>query len=387
MGNAALRIVGVVTVGRTDWSIWLPVLHELRRHPGLAVRLYATGMHLSPEFGTTIREVQEAGFEIAERIEIILSSDSPQGVAKAIGLGVLGFAQVFDHSRPDILLVMGDRFETLATVAAAMPFKIPVAHLHGGESTEGLIDELMRHAITKMSHIHFATTDLYAERIRRMGEEPWRVFVTGAPGIDAIKQTKPLSRSEFCNKYGLDSDQPFLLVTYHPVTLEFEDTALQVSRLLQALDRFKEQLVLTYPNADTAGRMVMELLRDYVASRSSAKLLINMGPLGYISAMQHAAAMVGNSSSGIIEAASLKLPVVNIGNRQRGRLKPVNVIDVGYTAAGIVAGIQQALSFEFRKGLQELVNPYGDGDASHKIAKVLGEIELGQQLISKSFVA
>ena len=380
-----MRIIGIVSVGRTDWSIWRPVLDEIRNDPELELRLYITGMHLSPEFGMTIKDVLDDGFEVDERVEILLSSDSPQGVAKATGLGVLSFAQVFDRSRPDILLVMGDRFETLAAVTAAMPFKTPVAHLHGGESTEGAIDELIRHAITKMSHIHFAATQFYADRIRRMGEEPWRVFVTGAPGIDAIKRTKPLNRLEFGQTYGIDPDQPFLLVTYHPVTLEFEETVSQVQNLLYALEQVNIQIVFTYPNADTAGRTVMALLEDFERSHRGAKLLISMGLLGYTSAMCHATAMVGNSSSGIIEAVSFELPVVNIGNRQHGRLRPRNVIDVGYSTDEIVEGIRRALSSEFKARLRGLQNPYGDGTASQKIVGVLREVALGQQLLVKKF--
>jgi len=379
-----LKSIGVVSVGRTDWSIWRPVLKEIQNDPTLELRLYATGTHLSPEFGMTVNDVIEEGFVVSERVEMLLSSDSPQGVAKAIGLGTMGFGQVFARSQPDILLVMGDRYETLAAVTAAMPFKIPVAHLHGGESGEGAIDELIRHAITKMSHIHFASTQAHAQRIVGMGEELWRVHVTGAPGIDAIKATTPLSRYDFAQTYGIDPDQPFLLVTYHPVTLEIEDTTCQVASLLKAIDQVNLPTIFTYPNADVSSRTVMTMVSDFERCRERVKFLVNMGPLGYVSAMGHASVMVGNSSSGIIESASFQLPVVNIGNRQRGRFKPRNVIDVGYSVDEIVAGIQTGLSPGFKDGLQGLENPYGAGKASRKIVRVLRETQINQELIMKT---
>lgn len=377
------RSIGVVTVGRTDWGIWKPVLEEIRGDPSLELRLYVTGSHLSPEFGLTVNDVLGDGFEPSERVEVLISSDSPQGVAKSIGLGLLEFAQVFSRSAPDVLLVLGDRFETFAAVSAAMSFKIPVAHLHGGESTEGAIDQLIRHAITKMSHIHFPATQEYAERIIGMGEESWRVKVSGAPGVDSVVATSPMGLSDFAKTYGIDPQQPFLLVTYHPVTLEYEDTAIQVQEVLSALEQSGLQMIITFPNADTSGRQVLRLLESFVNSHSNAKLLSSMGLTGYASAMRHAVAMVGNSSSGIIEAASFELPVVNVGNRQKGRTKPANVIDVGYSADEILLGIQRAVSPEFRYGLKGINNPYGSGQAGRKIVGTLRNIALDQRLIAK----
>jgi UDP-hydrolysing UDP-N-acetyl-D-glucosamine 2-epimerase len=304
-------------------------------------------------------------------------------VAKAMGLGLLEFAQVFSRSAPDVLLVLGDRFETFAAVSAAMSFRIPVAHLHGGESTEGAIDQLIRHAITKMSHIHFPATQEYAERIIGMGEESWRVNVSGAPGVDSVLAVSPVGLSDFAKTYGIDPRQPFLLVTYHPVTLEYEDTGNQVREVLFALEHSGMQMIITYPNADTSGRQVLRLLEAFVETRSNAKLLSSMGLLGYASAMRHASAMVGNSSSGIIEAASFELPVVNIGNRQKGRTKPANVIDVGYTASEILTGIQKAVTPSFRQGLKGISNPYGSGQAGRKIVGTLRNLVLDQRLIAK----
>jgi UDP-hydrolysing UDP-N-acetyl-D-glucosamine 2-epimerase len=381
--NQGKRSIGVVTVGRTDWAIWKPVLEEIRKDPSLELRLYVTGSHLSPEFGMTVSDVLEDGFEPAERVEVLISSDSPQGVAKAMGLGLLEFAQVFSRSAPDVLLVLGDRFETFAAVSAAMSFKIPVAHLHGGESTEGAIDQLIRHAVTKMSHIHFPATQEYAERIIGMGEESWRVNVSGAPGVDSMVATSPLGLSEFAKTYGVDHQQPFLLVTYHPVTLEYEDTDLQVREVLSALEQSGLQMIITFPNSDTSGRRVLSLLESFVDTHSNAKLISSMGRIGYASGMRHAAAMVGNSSSGIIEAASFELPVVNVGNRQRGRTKPANIIDVGYGADEILMGIQRAVSPSFRDSLKGIDNPYGSGNAARKIVGTLRNIALDQRLIVK----
>ena len=373
----------MVTVGRTDWGIWKPVLEEIGKDPTLELRLYVTGSHLSPEFGFTVNDVLADGYEVAERVEVLISSDSPQGVAKAMGLGLLEFAQIFSRSAPDILLVLGDRFETFAAVCAAMSFKIPVAHVHGGESTEGAIDQLIRHAITKMSHIHFPATQEYAERIIGMGEESWRVNVAGAPGVDSVVSTSPLGLSQFAKTYGIDPNLPFLLVTYHPVTLEFENTVVQVQEVLSALEQSGMQMVITFPNADTSGRQVLRQLESFVETHPNAKLFSSIGLSGYSSAMRHAAAMIGNSSSGIIEAASFELPVVNVGSRQKGRTRPANVIDVGYGADEILAGIQKAVSVKFRDGLKGLDNPYGSGRAGRRIVETLRNIPLDQRLIAK----
>ena len=380
-----VKRIGVVTVGRTDWSLWRPILDRLRDDPVFEIQLYVTGTHLSPEFGMTIQEILKDGFSVQERLEILLSSDSPQGIAKATGLGVIAFAQAFARSRPDLLLVLGDRFETLAAVTAAALFTIPIAHIHGGETTQGNIDELFRHAITKMSHLHFAATEIYADRIRRMGEEAWRVHVTGAPGIDAMQRIVALSRDELCRRYGLEAEQPFLLATYHSVTLEHEHAGTQLQHVLQALEQVALPMLLTYPNADASSRTIIELLKTFERTHRSAKLVMSMGLRDYVSAMRHAAAMVGNSSSGMIEAATWRLPVVNIGHRQQGRLRPRNVIDVGDTTEEIVAGIRAALRPAFRRSLQHLKNPYGDGTASERIVRVLRDVRIEQRLITKIF--
>ncbi len=380
-----MRTIGVVTVARSDYGIYLPVLKAIKKDPELRLYLIVAGMHLSPEFGLTIQAIEKDGFEIGDRIEMLLSSDSPEGVAKSMGLGTIGFAQSYGRFCPDILLVLGDRFEMLAGVVAALPFKIPVAHIHGGEITEGAIDDAIRHSITKMSHLHFASTEAYAKRIMQMGEEPWRVTVSGAPSLDNINQVSLLGFQQLEKEYHVNLESPFLLVTYHPVTLEYEETEFQIQEILKALAKTNMQVIFTYPNADTQGRLILEKINKFLTEYHKAQLIGNLGTQAYFSLMNLAAAMVGNSSSGIIEAASFKLPVVNIGNRQKGRVHGENVINVGYDCEGIFQGINKAISPQFRDSLTNLVNPYGEGKAAIRIIENLKQTNLNQNLIIKKF--
>ena len=382
-----MRTVGVVTVSRSDYGIYLPVLRRIQADPELELHLMVSGMHLSPEFGMTIKTIEADGFHVDERVEMLLSSDSPEGVAKAMGLGTIGFAQAFARFQPDILLVLGDRFEMHAAVVASLPFKIPVAHIHGGESTEGLIDEAIRHSITKMSHLHFVSTECYAERVVQMGEEPWRVVVSGAPALDNLLEFSLLSCQELAERYDLDLADPPLLVTYHPVTLEYENTEYHVRELLAALDEAELPVVFTYPNADTQGRLIIEMLIEYAKRNNRSRVAVNLGLQPYFSLMSHATAMVGNSSSGIIEAASFKLPVVNIGNRQRGRMHSTNVINKGYSRKEILNGIRTAVDPVFQRGLADLVNPYGEGNAAGLIVNRLNETTIDDKLLLKRFYA
>jgi len=380
-----VRTITVITGARSEYGIYLPILRKIEADPKLGLELVVTGMHLAPEFGMTVRNIEQHGFTIRDRVEMLLASDSPEGVAKSVGLGVIGFAQAYARRPPDLLLVLGDRFEMLAAVLASMTFKVPVAHIHGGESTEGLIDEAIRHSITKMSHLHFAATDKYARRLVQMGEPPNRVVVSGAPALDHLSSLKPLNRNQLQERFGIDISEPTLLVTFHPVTLEYEQTGYHIDQLLAALRQTDCSVVFTYPNADTQGRLIIERIQGYVRDNRRAQVAVNLGTEGYFSLMSHAAAMVGNSSSGIIEAASFKLPVVNIGNRQRGRVRERNVIQVGYDCDDILAGIRQALSPQFREELQDLVNPYGDGNAAERIVSKLRSVQLDQDLLLKRF--
>ena len=380
-----MRTIGVVTVARSDYGIYRPVLQRIQEDSGLDLHLFVTGMHLSPEFGMTVQAIEQDGFEISDRVEMLLSSETPEGIAKSMGLGTLGFAQAYARSQLDILLVLGDRFEMHAAVVAALPFNIPVAHIHGGELTEGAIDDAIRHSITKMSHLHFVATETYAQRVIQMGEEPWRVVISGAPGLDNFREIQLLSREELGERYDVDLRDPFFLITYHPVTLEYEQTENQIDALLAALEETDATLVFTYPNADTGSRLIIDRVRDFVARHRRAHFLINLGTQGYFSMMSCAAAMIGNSSSGIIEAASFKLPVVNIGNRQKGRVRGKNVIDVGCSRKEILAGISKATSSDFSKAISNLGNPYGDGQAAERIVDKLKHVELNKTLLVKRF--
>jgi len=380
-----LRTIGVVTVARSDYGIYLPILRRIQADPELRLKLFVSGMHLSPEFGLTVKMIEADGFEIAERVEMLLSSDTPEGIAKSMGLGIMGFSQAFAHQCPDMLTVLGDRFEMYAAALAALPFKIPVAHIHGGEVTQGAIDDALRHSMTKLSHLHFVSTPEYARRVAQLGEEPWRITVSGAPGLDNLHVIRLLSGEELEDRFGLRLQPPPLLVTFHPVTLEYEHTIWQMGELLAALADSEMPVVFTMPNADTGGRVIQQMIKEYVQTQPSAYAVDNLGTQGYFSLMTLAVAMVGNSSSGIIEAPSFGLPVINIGTRQSGRVKAANVIDVGYERTDILEGIHQAVQLKFRERLRQMANPYGCGQASTKIVERLKSVPLDERLMMKRF--
>jgi UDP-hydrolysing UDP-N-acetyl-D-glucosamine 2-epimerase len=380
-----VRRVAVVTVARSDYGIYKSILNAIRMDKDLQLRLLVGGMHLSPEFGNTVTDIESDGFEIAAKIEMLLSSDSPEGVAKSIGIGVLGFAQAYADVRPDLLLLLGDRFEMLSAAVAALPFGMPLAHIHGGESTEGAMDEAIRHSITKMSHLHFASTEAYARRIVQMGEEPWRVTVSGAPALDNLAKIPLLEKDALEECFGFSLKDPALLVTYHPVTSEPEDTTHHIEELLAALNESEFALIFTAPNADHQGRSILQKIQDFVPHHPRAWFVANLGQQGYFSLMAQVAAMVGNSSSGIIEAASFGLPVVNIGSRQRGRVHGQNVLNVGYERKEISEGIWRATQPSFKLGLATMKNPYGDGQAAEKIVNKLKNATLNRELLVKRF--
>ena len=380
------RIVTVITVGRSDYSILFPVLRKIDDDPQLGLRLIVSGMHLSPEFGLTVGEIEADGFHVSERIETLLSADTPQSIAKAIGLGAIGFSQAFSRSRPEILVVLGDRFEMYAAALAALPFKVPVAHIHGGEVTRGAIDDALRHSITKLSHLHFVATEEYARRVKQMGEESWRVHLSGAPSLDNIREFEPLKPEGLKERHGLRLESPFLLVTFHSVTLEYEDTEHQICELLGALSCFSMPAVFTVSNADTNGRLISRKVEAFSKKHRQVQIVANLGREGYLSLLARASAMVGNSSSGIIEAPSFGLPVVNIGRRQEGRVQAMNVINVGHSSEEIQNGIRKALRPDFRVSLKGLLNPYFHGEASELIVSRLKEMDIDDNLLRKKFV-
>jgi UDP-hydrolysing UDP-N-acetyl-D-glucosamine 2-epimerase len=378
-----VKRIAVVTVARSDYGIYQPILAALAARD-VDPLLVVAGMHLEEEFGSTVDAIEADGWSIAARVPMSLQTDDPIGVAAAIGAGIEGFARAYEELEPELVLVLGDRYEMLAAAIAALPLTIPLAHVHGGESTEGLIDEAIRHSITKMSHVHFPATELYARRIVQMGEEPWRVHEVGAPGLDAIRLHEPLADAQVDELLGATMGERRLLVTYHPVTLEPDLVEERIAALLEALDASGLDLLFTAPNADTRTRTVTRAIEAFAAAHSNALVVPSLGS-AYFDVLSRAAAMVGNSSSGIIEAASFGLPVVNVGIRQQGRVRAANVIDVGNEADEILAGIRRATDPPFRASLEGLVNPYGDGHAAERIADVLVPLDPGPELLFKRF--
>lgn len=381
-----MRTIGAITTSRADYGIYLPVFRAIEADADLRLRLFVSGTHLASEFGMTVREIEKDGFEIAERVELPFLSDSPEGIAKAMGHVTQGFAESYARSRPDLLLILGDRFEMHAAAAAAVPFKIPMAHIHGGEVTQGAIDDCFRHGMTKMSHLHFVATEEYGRRVQQMGEEPWRITVSGAPALDNLTTIMLLSRQELEDRCGVRIGDGFLLATYHPVTLQFEETEGQTTEWLKALATARRPVLFTMPNADTSSRSIRGLIQQFVADHPESCAVENLGVQGYFSAMAHAAAMVGNSSSGIVEAASLKLPVVNVGDRQLGRTMARNVISVPCRCDEIAHALTTATSPVFRNGLSGLVNPYGDGRAAARIVERIRSVSLDARLVMKRFM-
>ena len=382
-----MRSVGYVTVGRSDYGISRSLLRAIVAEPELSLRLYVTGMHLAQKFGTTISMIEADGYPIAERVETLLDSDSPAAVAKAMGLGISGFAEAFARSCPDLLIVVGDRFDMYPAAVAALPFCIPVVHIHGGEVSLGAIDDALRHSLTKLSHLHFVSTAAHARRVVQMGEEPWRVVLSGAPALDGLEQQARLPVAELEKRFAITLSPPPLLVTFHPATLEYGNAAEQTAELLAALEEARLPVIFTAPNADTGGRVVRSAVEAFVASRRDAWLVENFGQQAYFSLLPHVAAMVGNSSSGLIEAPSFDLPTVNIGNRQKGRERGANVIDVGSGRSEILAGIRRATSVEFRQSIGGAGNPYRApaGTAASIIVERLKTVPLDDRLRCKQF--
>lgn len=380
------RKICVVTGTRAEYGLLFWLMKEIQDDHELELQIIATGMHLSPEFGLTYHTIEEDGFHINAKVEMLLSSDTPVGVAKSIGLGVIGFADALDRLRPDIMVVLGDRFEIFAATQAAMVAKIPIAHIHGGEATEGLIDESIRHAITKLSQFHFTAAEQYRNRIIQMGEAPERVWNYGAPGLDNFKRLSLHDREGFQREINLDLGELSFLVTYHPVTLSYEDPSKPFSELLNALDTFPDaKIIFTKANADTSGRIINQMIDQYSEINKNRVIsFTSMGQILYLSALRHVDVIVGNSSSGLVEAPCVPVPTVNIGDRQRGRLKAQSVIDCRENREDIVEAIERAKSPQFKKILPHVVSLYGQGDASIKIKNCLQKVLL-QEAIIKTF--
>ncbi len=375
------RKIAAVTTSRADFTALYWPLHDLSAHPDVDLKIIALGPHLSPEFGSTIQEIEKAGLRVDARIECLLSSDTDVGMAKTIGLATLSLADCLGEMRPDLLLVTADRYEMLASASVALALRIPVAHIEGGEISEGAIDDAVRNALTKMSHVHFTSTEQARARVIAMGEEEWRVHRSGAPSLDHLRRVPLLSREQLEQRLGVDLSQPTAVVTYHPATIA-RDTTREADALFEALQAIPVQLLFCYPNADAGGRTLIGRIESFLEDRSGW-VFANLEPLVYWSLLQHVEFLLGNSSSGIIEAASFALPAVNVGIRQRGREHGRNVLDAEPEAASILDRVQTARSEEFRQSLKGMANLYGDGCASRRIVPVLTSLPLGEELLIK----
>ena len=379
------RKICIITGTRAEYGLLRWVIESVRDAPELELQLVVTGMHLSPEFGLTYREIEKDGFKINYKIEMLLSSDTPAGLAKSMGLGLIGFGDAFQKLHPDLILVLGDRFEIFSAVSAAMVAQIPVAHIHGGEATEGLIDEPIRHSISKMSHLHFVAAEEYRKRVIQLGENPGRVFLVGGMGIDNIRKMDLLDRSTLEDALDFKLGLKNLLITFHPVTLENATSAQQMSELLAALKMLEDtHLIFTMPNADTFGRVIFEMIKKFVAENLYARAYTSLGQLKYLSCIRHVDGVVGNSSSGLIEVPSFSKGTINIGDRQRGRLKAKSVIDCSPKQRSITASLQKLYSKEFQLILKTVKNPYGDGGASEKVVDTLIRTPL-KDILKKRF--
>jgi UDP-hydrolysing UDP-N-acetyl-D-glucosamine 2-epimerase len=364
------RTIAVVTTSRADYSHLYWVLKDLETHPEVDLRLIALAAHLSPEFGGTVREIERDGFAIASRIECLLSSDSDVGMAKTLGLAVLGLTDALAQMRPDLLLLIADRYEMLAPASVALTLRIPVAHIEGGEISEGAIDDAVRNALTKMAHIHFTSTDTARARVISMGEEQWRVHRAGAPSLDHLRRSALLTRAELEKVLALSLAEDVTVVAYHPVTL-FKDTTAEADAVFGALESIPGQIIFCYPNADAGSHELMARIRTFCATRPDVHLFINLASIAYWSLLREASLLLGNSSSGIMEAASFALPVVNVGMRQRGRERGPNILDADATVESILAQVAHSQQPAFRDSLRAVNNIYGDGHAAERIVSVL----------------
>jgi len=384
--NNTKRKICVVTGTRAEYGLLFLLMRAIKDSPHLELQIIATAMHLSPEFGLTYQEIEKDGFIIDKKVESLLSSDTPAGVSKSMGLTMIGMADAFSELEPDIIILLGDRFEIFAAAAAATVARIPIAHIAGGESTEGAMDEAFRHSITKMAHLHFAATEIYKNRIIQMGENPGHIYNVGALGIDNIKRLALLSKEAFEDSINFKLGKKNLLITFHPETLSRTSSETQFKELLYALDMLKEtKFIFTRPNADTDSRIIIELLKDYVnKNKDKACEYTSLGQIRYLSALQYVDAVVGNSSSGIVEVPYFKKATINIGDRQKGRIMGPTIINCEPERTAIFKAIEYSYTEEFKNRTQKFDNPYGNGGAVSKIMKVLIDHRL-DNILKKSF--
>jgi GDP/UDP-N,N'-diacetylbacillosamine 2-epimerase (hydrolysing) len=379
------RKVCVVTGTRAEYGLLYWLMKEIDTDKDLELQIIATGMHLSAEFGNTYQQIEKDGFTIDKKVDIALSSDTEVAISKSMGLGMAGFADAFDELQPDLLVVLGDRFEIFSAVSASMIAKIPVAHLHGGETTEGAFDEYIRHSITKMSHLHFTATEVYKNRVIQLGEHPERVFNVGGLGVDNINKLKLLSKIDFEKSIDFKLGKNNILVTFHPVTLEKSTSEIQFQALLSSISELKNtKIIFTKANSDTDGRIINSMISDYVAKHDNVIAFASMGQLNYLSAMQFVDGVVGNSSSGLLEAPSFKIGTINIGDRQKGRIKADSVINCLPEKQSIDAALKRLYSNDFRSIINEVESPYGYGGASRQIKEIIKNIYLND-ILKKTF--
>ncbi|MAF20126.1 MAG: UDP-N-acetylglucosamine 2-epimerase (hydrolyzing) [Parcubacteria group bacterium] len=382
------RRVCVVTGSRADYGLLYWLLIELKSDPDIELQLVVTGMHLSPVFGLTYRVIEEDGFLINEKLEMLLAGDTLGSTTKSMGIGMISFAQTFDRLKPDILVVLGDRCEIFSAAIAAMNSQIPIAHIAGGEASEGMIDEAIRHSITKMAYIHFPGGEKQRQRVLQLGEDPSRIYCFGKPGLDNIRRLNLLDREAIERELDFSFEPNTFIITFHPVTLEDNTSKVQFQTLLSVLDNFPEsRLIFTFPNSDAYGNIILTMINEYVASnKSRARVFANLGQFRYLSCVKNAHVIIGNSSSGLIEAPLLRVPTVNIGDRQRGRVSADSVINCDASVRGITKAINKALTSEFREKLKDMEPPHNsDGKISIRIKNTLKTVEINKELMKKRF--
>ncbi len=381
------KVISVLTATRAEYGLLKPLINKLNKVGEFDVRVVVTGAHLSSEFGLTYKEIEKDGIKIDEKIEILLSTDTPSAISKSMGLAMISFADYFEKLKPDMFIVLGDRYETLAIATVAMNQRIPIAHLHGGETTEGAIDEYIRHAITKMSYLHFTSTEEYRNRVIQLGENPERVFSVGAIGIENILNEKLMSKLELEKSINFVLDRPYAIVTFHPVTLEDNKSKEQIKELLDSLETFNDmKFIFTKANADSGGRVINQMIDDYVNSHENAIAFNSLGVTRYLSALKYCTIVIGNSSSGLLEVPSFGIPTINIGDRQKGRLQADSIINCEPIKEDIEKAIKVALSEQFKRKAKNTINPYGDGNTSDKIVKIIREFILNDKIdLKKKF--
>ncbi|MGG7198256.1 UDP-N-acetylglucosamine 2-epimerase [Clostridium butyricum] len=369
-----MKKICVVTSTRAEYGLLKNIIRKLKKSNEFEVNIVTTGMHLSPEFGFTYKEIEEDGFEIDEKIEILLSSDTSVSISKSMGLALISFAEYFSRKRPDILIILGDRYEMMSICCAAMNERIPIAHLYGGETTEGAIDECVRHSISKMSYLHFTSTEEYRKRVIQLGESPNRVFNVGAMGIENILNTDLLTKSDLEDLINFNLDKKYAIVTFHSVTLERNTVETQFKNILDACDKYKNMnYIFTKSNCDEGGRIINNMIDEYVSQRDNAISFESLGMLRYLSAVKYSAMVIGNSSSGIVEVPAFKIPTINIGDRQKGRLQGDTVINCNPDFDDICLSIEKAQNEEFKNKIKNSKNIFGDGNTSDKIVKEIAK--------------